>query len=96
MTASQNCYARALPKIRPSRYPSRTLRDCKVFNKVGNESFLEPLETPGNATGDMAKLLVRSLTHVEAHLTPSFTCEGTLPASKQLADSRWLNWAVGG
>ena len=50
MTASENYYARALPEINPSRYPSRTLRDCKVFNKVGNESFLEPLETPGNAT----------------------------------------------
>ena len=66
-------------------YPSRTLRDCKVFNKVGNESFLEPLETPGNATGDVAKLLVRSLTVVEAHT-----------ASKQLAASRWPKWAFGG
>ena len=26
MTASENCYARAFPKIIPSRYPSRTLR----------------------------------------------------------------------
>ena len=26
MTASENCYARVLPKIIPSRYPSRTLR----------------------------------------------------------------------
>ena len=85
MTASQNCYARAFPKISPSPYSSRTLRDCKVFNKVGNESFLEPLETPGNATGDVAKLLVRSLTVVEAHT-----------ASKQLAASRWPKWAFGG
>ena len=36
MTASENCYARVFPKIIPSRYPSRTLRDCKVFDKVGN------------------------------------------------------------
>ena len=72
MTASENCYARVFPKIITSRYPSRTLRDCRVFNKVGNASFLEPLETPGNATGDVAKLLVRSLTVVEAH-TGCFT-----------------------
>ena len=85
MTASENCFARAFSKISPSRYPSRTLRDCKVFNKVGNESFLEPLETPGNATGDVAKLLVRSHSVVEAHT-----------ASKQLAASRWLKWAFGG
>ena len=26
MTASENCYARVLPKTIPSRYPSRTLR----------------------------------------------------------------------
>ena len=58
MTAFKNYYARVFPKIIPSRYPSRTLRDCRVFNKVGNESFFEPLETPGNATGDVAKLLV--------------------------------------
>ena len=69
MTASQNCYARALPKISPSRYPSRTLRDSKVFDKIGNYSSLEPLETPGNATGNVAKVLVRSLTVVRAHLT---------------------------
>ena len=67
MTASENYYARAFPEINPSRYPSRTLRDCKVFNKLGNESFLEPPETPRNATGDVTKLLVRSLTVVEAH-----------------------------
>ena len=96
MTASENCYARVFPKIMPSRYPSRTLRDCRVFNKVGNEGFPEPLETTGNATGDVGKLLVRCLTVVEAHLTPCFTFEGTPPASKHLADSRWLNWAVGG
>ena len=57
MTAFKNYYARAFSKLSPSRYPSRTLRDCRVFNKVGNESFLEPLETHGNATGDVAKLL---------------------------------------
>ena len=85
MTASENCYARVLPKIIPSRYPSRTLRDCKVFNKVGNERFLEPQETPGNATGDVAKLLVRSVTVMEARA-----------ASKQLAASRWPKWAFGG
>ena len=26
MTAFENCYVRAFPKISPSRYPSRTLR----------------------------------------------------------------------
>ena len=82
MTASQNCYARALPKISPSRYPSRTLGDCKVFNTVGNCRYLEPLETSGNAIGNVAKVLVRSLTVARAHpmgnalhpVQPCFKC----------------------
>ena len=69
MTAFKNHYAWAFSKISPSRYPSRTLRDCRVFNKVGNCRYLEPLETSGNAIGNVAKVLVRSLTVVRAHLT---------------------------
>ena len=71
MTASENCYARVLPKIIPSRYPSRTLRDCKVTNKVRNCCVLEPLETPANATGNVAKIRVRSLTVLWAHCIQS-------------------------
>ena len=72
MTALKNHYARAFSKISPSRYPARTLRDCKVFDKVGNYSSLEPLETPGNATGNVAKVLVKSPTVVGAHRTGSW------------------------
>ena len=69
MTTSQNCYARAFSKISPSRYPLRTLRDCKVFNTVGNCRYLKPLETSKNSIGNVAKVLVRSLTVARAHLT---------------------------
>ena len=89
MTAYENYCVCSFPKLFTSRYPSRTLRvpfaTARFSTKLEMKSFLEPLETPGNATGDVAKLLVRSLTVVEAHT-----------ASKQLAASRWPRWAFGG
>ena len=37
-----------------SRYPSRNLRVCGLFDKVANCTFPRPLETTGNVTSNVA------------------------------------------
>ena len=73
MTVVENFCVCLFLKISASRYPSRTFRGCRFFNKVPNCMFLRTLGTPGNATGHVARLLVRSVTVVGATLTPCFT-----------------------
>ena len=66
MTVCKNYYARTFAKINPSRYPSRTLRDCSIFNKVGIAAVMnlwKRLETQ--------LLVVKCLNVVLAHLNPS-------------------------
>ena len=46
MTAYEHSCVCSFPKIITSRYPSRSLRDCRVFDKVGHLEIIEPLETP--------------------------------------------------
>ena len=49
MPVFKNCYACLLLKISASRYPSRNLRVCGLFDKVWNCTFPGPLETTRNA-----------------------------------------------
>ena len=49
MTVFKNLCVCLFVKISASRYPSRNLRVCGLFDKVGNSTFPGPLETTRNA-----------------------------------------------
>ena len=48
MTVFRNLCVWLFLKISASRYPSRNLRVCGLFDKVGNCTFAESLETIRN------------------------------------------------
>ena len=54
MTVFKNLCVCLFLKISASRYPSRNLRVCGLFDKVGNCTFPRPLETTGNVTSNVA------------------------------------------
>ena len=57
----------------PSRYPSRTLRvpfaTARFLTQLEIADISSPWKRPGNVIGNVAKVLVRSLTVARAHLT---------------------------
>ena len=77
MTVFKSLCAWLLLKISASRYPSRNLRVCGLFDKVGNCTFPESLETIRNmALSPASKVLAADLRIT----TPSILKSGPLVA----------------
>ena len=77
MTVFKNLCVCLFVKISASRYPSRNLRVCGFFDKVGNCTFPESLETIRNvALWPVSKVLAADL----RTMTPSILKYGPLVA----------------